>query len=441
MEMSTGFVRLLKATIGNDAFSNWFSNTEFSLPDDHTILIHVPSRFSADYIEANYSAAILNCCKKVGVRVLKSRYRVRKSAANNSNIKRLHSPGGRNHAGLDPRFSFERFVVGEANKAAHAAAMRICHLKRGQGGLLHLYGATGVGKTHLIMAAGQHLDTAWSDADIRFMTAELFTSEFVTSSRTRKLQEFRQRIRSLDVLLIDDIQFFAGKTKTTEELELTIDALTGFGKVIMMSCNKHIDEIESFGPRLRSRIQHGLVAKIGMPDTKLKRQILHAKLAELRKTSPHVRLADGVATFISDNIGGDIRHIEGAVGRLDAAASYLPLPITQHHAAHLLMDLLNIQHLRPRIVDIVEAVASYYGLKPTDLVSKNRSAAVARARQIGIFLASEMTPHSVSQIGKHFARDYTTVNYSINKIRGLCNSRQDVVNDIDAIRKGITLPQ
>jgi len=441
VNLPADFVRLLKANIGEDAYSNWFDSVDFSLPDDHTILLHVPTRFAGDYIVANFGAIVLGCCKSAGVQAHKVRTRVRRDTGKRSDLKRLHPPGSRNEDGLDARFSFERFVVGEANRAAHAAAMHMSESKRSQGGLLHLYGATGVGKTHLMMAAGQKIRVRWPDADIRFMTAELFTTEFVTSSRIRKLQELRRRIRALDVLLIDDIQFFAGKTKTTEELELTIDALIGAGKIMILACNAHIDDIGPFGPRLRSRIQHGLVSRIEMPDADLKRQILKAKLLELQKTSPNLSLEDGVATFISDNIGGDIRHIEGAIGRLDAASSYLPLPISQHHATHLLMDLLNIQRVQPKIDDIVKAVASYFGLKPADIVSKNRAANIARARQIGIFLANEMTPHSVSQIGKHFARDHTTVNYSINKIKGLCNSRQNVVNDIDAIRKGITLPQ
>ena len=437
---------MLKTSIGDTAYGIWFSDVEFRLPGDHTVLVVVPSRFTADYIEANYSDQIRTCCNRSGTRILKVRYRVG-SAKQQTRQKKARDPGVRkNQDWLDSRYTFENFVVGRSNMLAHSAAVKISESRddgehrENFGRSLYLHGRVGLGKTHLMKAIGWALSNNRPEARVRYMTAETFTSQFVSSSRSRKIHEFRDGIRSLDILLVDDVQFFVGKTKTTEELELTLDALTSDGRIMIMSGNTHIDRIPQFGSRIQSRIQQGLVARIVEPDSDLRLQILQSKLHLVQQTSPGFRLDDGVLEFVAQRIAGDIRRLEGALGRLSAAASYIPLPISLDHAIQLLTDLLDIQPARPKLDDIVEAVAGFYGLKPNDLVGKSRAANISRARQIGIYLANEMTTRSATQIGRHFSRDHTTVTYSIKRIRGLCNSRQDVVNDIDAIRKGLNLP-
>ena len=439
VELWADVQKRVRTLLGPAVFNSWLKDVELEQLDGQTVILKVSSNFIADYISINYTEAIKKCFIQAGEKVLQVRFRVKPPVSTRSpehkKLSLSQEEMKKRNAGLDKHKTFSYFVVGTSNEHAHDAAMHVAKDEKGIVSSLYLYGMVGLGKTHLMKAISWAINERNPGAKIRYMTGESFTSLFVTSSRSGKHREFREVVRTLDVLLIDDIQFIAGKSKTTEELELTFDVLTGNNRKVILTGNSPIDTMKELGARLRSRIQQNLVAKIDEPDLDLRLRILTEKLRLYYFSNPKFALADGVIEFVAERITGDVRRLEGALRRLVASASYLPQPITIIHAEQLLADLLNIETVQPQLEEIINTVAKYYSIKPFDISGKSRVGNIARARQIGIYLANEMTTKSVAQIGKQFARDHTTVSYSINRIRGLCNSRQDIVNDVYAIKR------
>lgn len=315
---------------------------------------------------------------------------------------------------LNPKYTFDTFVVGSGNRFAHAASLATASEPAGVYNPLFLYGGVGLGKTHLMQAIGHYVLKHHKHMHVVYVSSERFTNDLINSLQEKKMVEFRQRYRNVDVLLIDDIQFIAGKESTQEEFFHTFNALYQANKQIVISSDRPPKEIPTLEDRLRSRFECGLIADIQAPDLETRVAILRQKaLAE------QIEVPDDVLDLIATNIQSNIRELEGALNRVIAFASLHQEPISLTLATEALKEIIATPKARPiTIASIQEEVAAHFGIKTADLKGKRRSRAVVYPRQIAMYLARELTDASLPRIGEEFGgRDHTTVMHACDKIR------------------------
>ncbi len=380
-------------------------------------VLAVPNRFAKEWVEQRLMAVIREALRGAVGRSIDVRVTVSEApsplppARGPSPPPSPRLPEGLH---LSPKYTFETFVVGAGNRFAHAAALAVAEAPARAYNPLFIYGGVGLGKTHLLQAIGHRVLAGPETLRVAYVSSEKFTNELINSIRDDKTLEFRQRYRSVDVLLIDDIQFLAGKERTQEEFFHTFNTLHEANHQIIISSDRPPKEIPTLEDRLRSRFEWGLIADIQPPDLETRIAILRKKAA-----SEGIALPDGVAEFIAGRIPTNIRELEGALVRVMAYASLTRSPATVELAADVLRDLL--PPARARVVTIAAiqaAVAEFFGIRVEEMRAKRRTKGVAFPRQVAMFIAREMTDASLPRIGEEFGgRDHTTVMHACQRVR------------------------
>lgn len=335
---------------------------------------------------------------------------------------------------LDPRFTFENFIVGKPNELAHAAARRVAETEAPAFNPLFLYGGVGLGKTHLMHAIGWAIKQRNPNRKVLYVSAEKFMYRFVKAIRFKDTMAFKEFFRSVDVLMIDDVQFIAGKESTQEEFFHTFNDLVDRNRQIVISADKSPSDLEGMDERLRSRLGWGLVADIHPTTYELRLGILNAKAEQMGLTPP-----PKVLEFLAHKITSNIRELEGALRTILAHAELVGRPITLEGTQDALRDLLRANDRRITIEEIQRKVAQHFNIRLADMSSQRRARAVARPRQVAMYLAKQLTARSLPEIGRKFGdRDHTTVMHAVRKIEEIVAIDKALAEDVDLLRKALT---
>ncbi len=333
---------------------------------------------------------------------------------------------------LDQRFTFEAFVVGKPNEFAHACARRVAEHPASQGfNPLFLYGGVGLGKTHLMHAIAWELARRAHAASVAYMSAEKFMYRFIAAIRSQATMEFKDQLRSVDVLMIDDLQFLIGKDNTQEEFFHTFNALVDAGKQIVVSADKSPSDLSGLEDRLRTRLGCGMVADLHATTFELRISILQSKAARARVAVPY-----RVMEFLAHKITTNVRELEGALNRLIAHANLFDRPVTLEATEEVLHDILRAHARRVSIEEIQRKVAEHWNIRMNDMSSARRARAVARPRQVAMFLAKQLTSRSLPEIGRRFGnRDHTTVMHAVKTVSELMARDAGFAEDVELLRR------
>jgi len=339
-------------------------------------------------------------------------------------------------ASLDSRFTFERFVVGKPNELAHAAARRVSTGDSAAFNPLFLYGGVGLGKTHLMHAISVELQHMSPDLKVVYLSAEQFMYRFIQALRDKQMMNFKEIFRSVDVLMVDDVQFIAGKESTQDEFFHTFNALIDQKKQIVISADRAPGEINGLEERIRSRLQCGLVVDLHPTDYELRLGILQEKVQNYRLKYTDLDIANGVLEFLAHKITTNVRVLEGALTRLFAFSSLVGRQITLDMAQESLADILRASDRKVTMDEIMKKICHYYNVRMSDLLSPRRSRNIARPRQMAMYLSKNMTSRSYPEIGKQFGnRDHTTVMHAVKKIEELKSQDSQVSDDAELLRR------
>lgn len=334
---------------------------------------------------------------------------------------------------LDPRFTFDNFVVGAPNELAHAAARRVAENAEVSFNPLFLYGGVGLGKTHLMHAIAWAIKEKSPERKVMYMSAEKFMYQFIRALRFKDTMAFKEQFRSVDVLMIDDVQFISGKESTQEEFFHTFNALVDQNRQIIISADKSPSDLEGMEERLRSRLGWGLVADIHPTTYELRLGILEAKCEHLNQEVP-----SEVLEFLAHKITSNIRELEGALNRIAAHSDLIGCPITLASTQSVLQDLLRANDRRVTIEDIQQRVAEHYNIKIADMHAAKRARNIARPRQVAMYLCKQLTQYSLPEIGRKFGgRDHTTVMHGIRRIDELLQSDKSLSEDVDILTRSL----
>jgi chromosomal replication initiator protein len=429
----------LKTKVNTQSYQTWLRPTRFSHADRGTLVVRVPNREFQDWIQEHYSGLIGEALNQLRLGVEKIHYVIEESpekkVVENGNRKVAQARFDFDSADhqLNPRYTFDTFVVGSCNQFAHAAAQAVAETPAKAYNPLFLYGGVGLGKTHLMQAVGHAIKRNWKEMRLAYISSEDFTNEMINSVRYDRMVSFRDKYRNVDILLMDDIEFIAGKERTQEEFFHTFNTLYEAQKQVVISSDCPPKEIPGLEERLRSRFAWGLTADLQAPDLETKRAILAKKIE-----SQGVLLPDDVADFVARRIKSSIRDLEGALTRLLAYSSLTGVAITLPMAQQVLKNLVDLEERRVSIENIQRAVCREYSLSLPQLKAKDNSRAVAFPRQVAMFLAKELTTASLPQIGREFGgKHHTTVLHSINKISALRESDKDLNRLLNKLRDSL----
>ena len=427
----------MRQDIGEAAWRNWIKPLRVSRLEDGTLTLEANSTLARERVTSQYadrlrviSAAEFGEVRKVEVRVAAQsapRMSQQKPAPANPGAK----PGAEAlGAGLDPRYTFANFVVGKPNELAFAVARRTAESATVAFNPLFLYGGVGLGKTHLMHAIAWHIREQDPSRNVVYLSAEKFMYRFVQALRFRDTMSFKEQFRSVDVLMIDDVQFISGKDSTQEEFFHTFNALVEDGRQVIISADKSPTDLEGMEERLRSRLGWGMVADIHPADYELRLGILQSKAERARITVP-----DKVLEFLAHRISSNVRELEGALTRIAAHASLVGREITIDSAAELLSDLLRASSRQISIDEIQKQVAAHYDVRVAEMFSARRARNIARPRQVAMYLAKTLTSLSYPEIGRRFGgRDHTTVMHAVRSIEGLINTDDSINEDVQLLR-------
>ncbi|EGY01120.1 chromosomal replication initiator protein DnaA [Nitrospirillum viridazoti Y2] len=332
---------------------------------------------------------------------------------------------------LDPRFTFENFVVGKPNELAFAAARRVADANAVTFNPLFLYGGVGLGKTHLMHAIAWHIRKKDPARRVIYLSAEKFMYQFIRALRYKDTMAFKEQFRSVDVLMIDDVQFISGKDSTQEEFFHTFNALVDQNRQVIISADKSPSDLEGMEERLRSRLGWGLVADIHPTTYELRLGILQSKGEQMR-----VQIPQKVLEFLAHKITSNVRELEGALNRIVAHAELVGRAITLESSQEVLHDLLRASNRRVTIEEIQKKVAEHYNIRLADMSSARRARAVARPRQVAMYLSKQLTARSLPEIGRKFGdRDHTTVMHAVRKVEELCATDPTFSEDVELLRR------
>jgi len=450
--------RLLK-TVGQNNFKTWIEPLEFAELQDGVAVFHVPTSFMGNYVNQNFSDLILYELTASGETVQRVAFQVAANASARPVRKPAAAPAAEapapaaptavaednnglaealQAAPLDTRFTFETFVVGKPNELAHAAARRVS-----EGGVvtfnpLVLYGGVGLGKTHLMHAIAWELRAKRPELNVLYLSAEQFMYRFVQALRERKMMDFKHLFRSVDVLMVDDVQFIAGKDSTQEEFFHTFNALVDQNKQIIISADRAPGEIKDLEDRVRSRLQCGLVVDLHPTDYELRLGILQSKLQQYRGSYPDLSIADGVLEFLAHRISTNVRVLEGALTRLFAFASLVGREIDMELTQDCLADVLRASERKITIEEIQRKVSDYYNIRLSDIIGPKRLRSYARPRQVAMYLCKQLTSRSLPEIGRRFGgRDHTTVMHGVRRIEELKVTDGQIAEDVEMLRRAL----
>ena len=432
----------IEQSILPDSYTTWFSPTYPRNLEDGLITIAVPNQFYRKCLIENYRELIENTLKTVADESILVDFCIESEKNSYTEQDKLdlviteESKPNENKLGLEvcsqtlsSKHTFSNFVVGSSNQFAHAAALAVANNPSIAYNPLFIYGAVGLGKTHLLHAIGNNIQKNNPNSRVRYISAESFTVDLIESIKRDKMPFFRKRYRPLDVLLIDDIQFIAGKERTQEEFFYTFNALYESQKQVVISCDRYPKDIQNIEERIKSRFESGLVADINTPDLETKVAILYKK-AELHKKE----IPQDVAIFIASNIKSNIRELEGFLLRVIAYSSFTHREIDLEITKEVLKDFTFDKKKNFTIQNILKTVASYYDIKVSDIKSKRRTREISTTRQIAMYLCREHTKSSLPEIGKQFGgKDHTTVIFSHKKISNNVKENNDLKSSIQDI--------
>src|SRR6056297_522894 len=431
----------IKDKLSNPSFKTWFSNTKPVDMQDNILLIKIPNDFIKDWIETRYNQLITNVIQNLTDTNLKCRFyteedlkdKEKKEGKNTKQYekenpeKKLEKEKKKEYninKNLNPKYSFDSFVVGNGNRFAHAAALAVAEAPAKAYNPLFLYGDVGLGKTHLMQAIAHYILKHNPDNKVVYVSSETFTNELINAIKDDKTASFRDKYRNIDILLVDDIQFLANKERTQEEFFHTFNSLHEANRQLIISSDRPPKEIPTFEERLRSRFEWGLITDIQKPD-------LETRIAILRKKADmeDLEIPNEVIINIANKIQSNIRELEGALIKVIAYSSLVNKEIDIELAEEALKDLVDKDNNSPRevTIDLIKKeVANYYKIEVKEMESKKRTQNIVFPRQIAMYLARNMTESSLPQIGDEFGgRDHTTVIHSHNKIK------EKFENDID----------
>ncbi len=413
----------LSPKIGEEAMETWFQPLELESMTEEQVSIRVPNKFFGEWLGRNYKEVLIEAFQQVGESHPIDVVFVLKEDSGNVSAQTIIPENRGSHRPLqaqkvrrqslpNPKYTFETFVVGASNQFAHAACLAVAESPANAYNPLFIYGGVGLGKTHLLNSIGNYVADR-TDLRIAYVTTEQFTNEVINSIRYDKMMELRRRYRNVDMLLIDDIQFLAGKERTQEEFFHTFNSLYEARKQIVLSSDRFPKEMPSMEERLRSRFEWGLIADLQQPD-------VETRIAILRKKSEEegISISEDVIQLLAANLKSNIREIEGALIRLGAYASLTGQLITVEMAKNILRDLLGEKRKVITVEDIQEAVANRFHVKIADLKSKRRTKTLVYPRQIAMFLCRDLTDSSFPEIGRDFGgKDHTTIIHACKQMK------------------------
>ncbi len=422
----------LEKDLSPQQFNTWVRPLQARFKDNEIILL-APNQFVLDWVKDkyfnnitalvnNYSDQTISVLLDIGSEDLTE-------PANKPNLARaqMSNPAvkPRRNSSLNPNFTFDNYVEGKSNQLGRAASLQVAENPGHSYNPLMIYGGVGLGKTHLMHAVGNMILQYQPNANVIYLHSERFVAEMVKALQHGTINEFKRYYRSVDALLIDDIQFFAGKEQSQEEFFHTFNSLIESNHQIIMTCDRYPKEVDGLEERLKSRFGWGLPVTIEPPELETRVAILKSKAS-----NSGVELSNDVAFFIAKRIRSNIRELEGALRRVMANAQFTGQPITMNFAREALRDLLAIQDRQLTIENIQKTVAEYYKIRVADLLSKRRSRSITRPRQIAMSLCKELTNHSLPEIGDAFGgRDHTTVLHACRKVKELKETELSIDED------------
>ena len=467
---------MLRARLGDDIFSSWFHALEFESFDAKTVRVSVPVKFLRTWIQSHYSDDLLACCRaefkgaeKVDV-VLRqpggraaarpdcqtvsgpagdgvngARSSVAELGSRSLGVIATAPQAGRTSVGgfegspLDPRYTFESFVVGASNRMAHAGATQVAEAVMGDVpgfNPLYIHSSVGLGKTHLLHAIAWDVKRRAPHAQVLYLTAERFRYQFVEALRSQDPLAFKEKFRQINILLIDDLEFMQGE-RTEQEFDHIINSLLDGGRQVVVASARAPNHVERLNERMRSRLQRGLVTEIGALDHDLRLKVLERRLSEKRAMDPSFALGPEILNLLAERLTESGRELEGAITRLYATWQYMRTSITPDVAETVIRDLVHgLEPRRIKIEDILRIISRHFGVSKGDLLSQRRHRSVVWPRQVGMYLAKQLTARSLPEIGRRFGnRDHTTVLHAIRKIEGELAGNPRLKEELEELKK------
>jgi len=420
----------MERRVNPHSFATWFRPTRLENEQEDRLVVRIPTRLFRKRLTETYGQFLQAVLAELGMPNLQIDFICTEAAepiAPAPPQARLDFDSSNNQ--LNPRYRFDTFVVGGSNQFAHAAARAVAEQPSKSYNPLFLYGGVGLGKTHLMQAIGHELKLRNPSLRLTYISAEKFTNEVIAAVRFDRMASFRDRFRTMDVLLVDDIQFIATRERTQEEFFHTFNALYDQQKQVVISSDCPPKEISSLEERLRSRFEWGLIADIQAPDLETKIAILQKKA-----DTEHAHLSDDVAEYIARSIKSNVRELEGALIRLIAYSSLTGVDMTISTAQQVLKNIIDTQEKKVTIDQIQKRVGDHFGLRPQDLKVRSNSKVIAFPRQVAMFIVKKLTSASLPEIGRQFGgKHHTTVMHSINKIETLRHSDKDLNKTINKL--------
>ncbi len=464
----------LRARLGEEVYSAWFGSMEPDARNGTTLRLSVPVKFLKNWIQSHYADQILTTAKREfpgveRVEVVLRQPQVQQARGNSETQSGSRAAGapapatqddrrgvaqsrsgaaapvlrtsgnGYDSSSLDARYTFENFVVGSANRIPHAAAIQVAETvfsDERSFNPLYLHSAVGLGKSHLLHAIAWEVRRRAPNANVLYLTAERFRYQFVESLKSQDALSFKDRFRSVDILLIDDLEFMQGE-RTEQEFEHIINALLDAGKQVVVAAARAPAQMERLNERMRSRLSRGLVTEIHAPDGDLRLKILERRAQERRQVDPSFEIPRPVLDLIAERLTESGRELEGAVTRLYAAWQLVRAPISLESAETIIRDMLQgIEPRRIKIEDIIRVVSRHYAVSKADILSERRHRSIVYPRQIGMYLAKQLTSRSLPEIGRRFGdRDHTTVLHAIRKIDKDLENNMRLREELEELKK------
>ena len=423
---------VIKVELTEVSFNTWLKAIQPVSLTDNLFIFSVPDDFTKGILEARYLTLIKNALKQITSSDINVKLVIGNEQTEIKNDKKhIKEEEAAINTSLNPKYTFDTFVIGNSNRLAHAASVAVSESPAKAYNPLFIYGGVGLGKTHLMHAIGHYILNQNKRAKVVYVSSETFTNELINSIRDDRNVEFRNKYRSVDVLLVDDIQFIAGKERTQEEFFHTFNTLHEANKQIIISSDRPPKEIPTLEDRLRSRFEWGLIADIAPPD-------LETRVAILRKKADieNIEVPDEIMQFIARKIQSNIRELEGALIRIVAYASLTNGEIDEALANEALKDI--ISNSRPKLITpdlIKEAISQYFNIRIEDFNAKKRTKSIVYPRQIAMYLCREITDLSLPKIGEEFGRDHTTIMHAHEKITEEVKIDLNLKNIINEIKK------
>lgn len=430
----------MEVSLSKANFNTWFKNTNILEKGADYIIIGVPSAFNRDWIAAKYHQEMLKSLKSLAPEIKEIKYQLGGSITqnNNPNKNNQHTTSDNhvqkegfaaNGSGINPKYTFETFIIGKNNELAHAATQAVAKNPGSQYNPLFIYGGVGLGKTHLMHAAGHRLIQSNPKTKLLYVSSEKFTNDYINAISQKRMDDFKRTYREIDALLIDDIQFLAGKEGTQEEFFHTFNELRDKGKQIIITSDRLPKDIPAIEQRLVSRFEWGMVADIQAPDLETRMAILRTKMEK-----KGVSISEDILFYIAENIQNNVRELEGALNRLAVYQQMENKALFLEQAKSILASIVGVKKRVTSVKKIAESVAEFYNISIEDLIKQSRKKEFVKPRQIAMYLVRKELDNSFPSIGDYFGgRDHTTVMHAVEKVEKLVTSKDSFKQEVNLI--------